>query len=123
MPPTATDQQLASEIHDLRKDFHDFRVEIVDKLGAINTNLEGFKGRVETQLAVARWIAGASTPIILGLLAWAFTATQRATHIEDSVAALRDVAKEQDERIARLIDLQQGAKITMPPPGEQKHQN
>ncbi len=136
MPPTATERQLAAEIHDLRSGFHDFRaevaeklgainanieglrtrtdaglataqefrVEIAEKLGAINANLEGFRGRTETSLAVARWMASALVPIVVALMGWGFMQAQRAAHIEDSIAELRGHARDQDSRIARLIE-------------------
>lgn len=140
MPPTATDQQLAAEIHDLRTEFHDFRAEVAEKMGAINANLEGlrtrtdaglataqefrvevaeklgainanleaFRGRTETSLAVARWIASALVPIVVALVGWGFVQAQRAAHIEDSIAELRDHTRDQDSRIARLIELEGG---------------
>lgn len=127
MPPTATDQQLAAEIHDLRKDFHDFRVEIAEKLGSINTNLEGFRGRTETSLGVARWIATVLVPIVIGLVGWGFTQAQRATKIEDSVASLGKSVEQQSDQVTKLIELQQGRgganppqMYTTPPPGQPK---
>jgi hypothetical protein len=100
-----SNERLTEAIHDLGHKFDDFRVQVADKLGAINTNLETFKGRMETALAVAKWTVTAVVPILLTLIYWSYSATGRAVHIEDSIAALRDHAKEQDDRIAKLIDL------------------
>jgi hypothetical protein len=47
-------------------------VDIGGKLSTINATLEGFRGRVETRLAVAQWVATVSVPIIVALVGWAF---------------------------------------------------
>ena len=36
-------------------------------MGALNANLEGFRGRAETSLSVARWGVRVLTPLIIGL--------------------------------------------------------
>ena len=118
-----SNQRLADAINRLGGDFGNFRVEVAKELGAINanletfkgnvakdlgginTNLETFKGRTETSLSVAKWAVATSVPVLLGLVVWSYSAYARAVHIEDSIVALRDHAKEQDERIAKLIDL------------------
>ncbi len=107
MAPTASDKELAGEIHDLRSDFHDFRVEIAEKLGAINANLEGFRGRVETSLGVAKWVAGIAAGIGVALVGWGYTQAQRAAHVEDAVSSLEKFVGKQSEQIARLIELRE----------------
>jgi hypothetical protein len=128
MPPTAADQQLAAEIKELRGDFHKFGMEVTEKLGKIdtgiaerlgaintslNTSFSEFRGRIENSLAVARWVSGAALTIGLAVIGWGVLQDRRATHLEssvesikESIALLRDHAKQQDERIAKLIELQ-----------------
>jgi hypothetical protein len=112
--PVPTDQ-LADEIHDLRRDFNDFRVDVAQRLGAINVDiggklstinatLEGFRGRVETKLAVAQWVATVSVPIIVGLVGWAFVSAQRATRLEDSIVASAQRAEHIEESVIALRD-------------------
>jgi hypothetical protein len=72
---TESHERLSDEIHDLNHrfdvlihKFDDFRVEITEKLGAINANLEGFRGRTETAFRVAVWgISVAATVAIAGI--------------------------------------------------------
>jgi hypothetical protein len=72
---TESHERLPDEIHDLNHrfdvlihKFDDFRVEITEKLGAINANLEGFRGRTETAFRVAVWgISVAATVAIAGI--------------------------------------------------------
>jgi hypothetical protein len=112
--PVPTDQ-LADEIHDLRKDFNDFRVDVAERLGAINVDiggklsminatLEGFRGRVETKLAVAQWVATVSVPIIVGLVGWAFVSAQKATRLEDSIIASVQRAEHIEKSVIALRD-------------------
>jgi hypothetical protein len=100
-----SNQRLADAINRLAGDFGNFRVEVAKELGAINTNLETFKGRTETSLSVAKWAVGVSVPALIGLVIWSYSAYARAVRIEDSVLALKDHAKGQDERISKLIEL------------------
>jgi hypothetical protein len=108
---------------EIAKELGDFRVEIAKKLGVINANLEGFKGRTENSLAVARWVVAVSVPVLLGLVVWSYSAYARAGHIEDSVTALKDSvtalkdhAKDQDARIGKLIELQSPDRKPPSPP-------
>jgi len=60
--------QLERKLDDNHREFVTFRIEVVEKLGAINTNLEGFRSRVDTTLAVTRWGIVLAVPIIATLL-------------------------------------------------------
>jgi hypothetical protein len=145
-----SNQRLTDAIGGLSRDFSNFRVEVTrelgtinvnleknrvetaKELGTINTNLESFKGRIETSLKVATWTLGVAVPILLGLVYWSYTATERAVRIEDSILALRDHAKAQDSRIDKLLDFRgtiekehrpQSPVFTVPPPDPQLKQS
>jgi hypothetical protein len=111
-----SNHRLADAINRIAGDLGNLRVEIAKDLGAINTNLESFKGRTETSLSVARWVVAVSVPILPGLVIWSYSAYERAIHIEDSVTALKDHAKEQDARIAKLLELHDPNKSKSPSP-------
>ena len=127
-----SNQRLADAINRLGGEVGNFRVDMAKDLGAINaniqalkgdvakdlgginTNLENFKGRTEAYLSVARWAVGVITVVVLGLVAWSYSAYARAVHIEESIVTLRDLAKEQDTRIAKLIELQRDGRRLSP---------
>jgi hypothetical protein len=129
-----SNQHLADAINRLGGEVGNFRVDIAKDLGAINAtiqtlkgdvardlgginaNLENFKGRMEADLSVARWAVGVITVVVLGLVAWSYSAYARAVPIEESIVTLRELAKEQDSRIAKLIELQHDGRIFSPPP-------
>ena len=106
-----------------RKEFGQFRLEVTDKLSAIGNSLAWAKGIAEefgqfrlevtdklsaigNSLAWAKGIAALIVvPTVLGVAAFSYKAAERAARIEESIVALRDHAKEQDARIAKLIEL------------------
>ena len=113
---------VAKDLGGINTNLETFKGNVAKDLGGINTNLETFKGNVAKDLggsirtsrplgthgnflSVAKWAVATSVPVLLGLVVWSYSAYARAVHIEDSIVALRDHAKEQDERIAKLIDL------------------
>lgn len=49
--PSVTDQQLASEIHELRRDFQDFRVEVAEKLGSIQVEVAERLASIQVEVA------------------------------------------------------------------------
>ena len=120
--PVQTDH-LAEEIRDLRKELSGFRLDLAEKLGAINTNLESFKSQVGTKLSVAEWAVRLASPIIVGLIVWAFADAQRTTRLEESVVVLRDAVKAQGE-FRRPFPPEAGPSANHPigqlPPGEPK---
>jgi hypothetical protein len=102
-----SNQRLTDAINRVASDLANFRVEVAKELGAINASLEAFKARTESSLSVARWAVAVSVPILVGLVVWSYSAYERAVRIEDSVTSLREHAKEQDARIAKLIELRE----------------
>jgi hypothetical protein len=119
--------QVAKELGTINADLGHSRVEVAKELGTIQTSLEKYQGRTEAYLAVARWAVGVATVVVLGLVAWSYSAYARAVRIEQSVVELkqsvvelkqsvvelkqsvvelRDHAKQQDGRIDKLIELQ-----------------
>jgi hypothetical protein len=112
--PSLTDQQLASEIHELRRDFHDFRVEvaeklgsmqvdivqklgsmqadIVQKLGSIQTSLEGFRGRTETSFRVAIWGIGIASVVAISVIGSVIAGTWYAAKLDSRVQQLESHA-------------------------------
>ncbi len=112
--------EVAKELGTINADLGNSRVEVARELGTIKTSLEKYQGRTEAYLAVARWAVGVATVVVLGLVAWSYSAYARAVRIEESVielkqsvvelkqsvVELRDHAKQQDGRIDKLIELQ-----------------
>jgi hypothetical protein len=86
---------LARKVEDGQKEFIQFRLDLTDKLSAIQNSLSWAKG-----IAVLVVL-----PVVFGVVAWSYKAADRAARIEESVIALRDHAKDQDARIAKLIEL------------------
>jgi uncharacterized protein (UPF0212 family) len=97
-------EDISRKVDDSQKEFVHFRLDLTDKLSAI-----------QNSLSWAKWItAMIVVPIVLGLAAFSYKATDRAARIEESIVALRDHAKEQDQRIAKLIELHEGAVKVQP---------
>jgi hypothetical protein len=97
MPPTVTElaeevresnRRLAEAIHDLRGNFSDFRVEIAEKLGAINGNLESFRGRTETSFKVAVWGISMATVIAISVIGAVIAGTWYAAKLDSRVMQL-----------------------------------
>ncbi len=108
--PSVTDQQLASEIHELRRDFQDFRVEVAEKLGSmqveivqqlrsmqvdvvqnlgsIRTSLEGFRGRAETSFRVAIRGIGIASVVALSVVGSVIAGTWYAAKLDSRVQQL-----------------------------------
>jgi hypothetical protein len=105
--------ELTRKVEKGQEEFISFRLDLTDKLSAIRNSMGWVKGIAALVIV----------PAALAIAAFSYKATDRAARLEESIIALRDHAKEQDERIARLIDLQRGAEKgpapprTMPPPG------
>ena len=79
--------EVAKDLGTVNASIQTLKGEVAKDLGAINTNLEPFKGRTETSLSVARWAVGVVMTVVLGLVAWSYSAYARAVHIEDSIVA------------------------------------
>ncbi len=135
-----TNQELADtnrSVRDLSTKFDQFRVDIATQFGTLNANFEAFRARTENTLAVVTWTARIAIPIVvtivIGLIAWSYSAFERAVkleasitrlesstkqleastkqlevstkQLEASVVELREHAKEVDQRIARIAEL------------------
>jgi hypothetical protein len=112
--PSLTDQQLASEIHELRRDFQDLRVEVAEKLGSIQvdivqqlgsmqvdivqqlgsiqTSLEGFRGRTETSFRVAIWGIGIASVVAISVVGSVIAGTWSAAKLDSRVQQLESHA-------------------------------
>ncbi len=113
MPAPVPTEWLAEDIRDLRESNHRFAVrvdslegavrdlgnfradvaseigglrsEVVNKLNAINTNLEKFQARPETSLRLAGWAITLLMPVISGLMGGAFWITWHASKLDSRV--------------------------------------
>ena len=63
-----SNRRLTLAIDGLGQKLDNLRVEIAKDLGTININLEGFKGRVDSELVVAKWAAKVLTPAVFSLI-------------------------------------------------------
>jgi len=70
---------------DMAAEIGGLRSEVVDKLNAINTNLEKFQSRTENSLRIAAWAITILTPVVLGLLGGAFWITWHAAKLDSRV--------------------------------------
>jgi hypothetical protein len=77
--------ELASEIGGLRAEVGGLRSEVIEKLGAINTNLEKFQTRTETSLRFAGWAITILIPVVIGLIGGAFWVTWHAAKLDSRV--------------------------------------
>ncbi len=84
---------LTRKLEEGQKEFYQFRLELTDKLSAIQNSLAWAKG-----IAVLVVL-----PVVLGLVTYSYKAADRAARIEVSIIALKDHAKGQDERIDKLL--------------------
>jgi hypothetical protein len=78
-------ERLADEIHELGQKFDNFRVDVAEKLGAINANLEGFRGRTETAFKVAVWGIGVAATVASALFGFAVWTTWYAAKLDSRV--------------------------------------
>ena len=93
---TGAINELTRKVEEGQKGYIDFRVELGKELSAIQNSLSWVK-----------WIAMTlALPSITWLVVLSYQAIDRAARIEESVVTLKDHAKEQDGRIAKLIELQ-----------------
>jgi hypothetical protein len=90
---------------EVTRELSDFRLEVTTDLGSINTSLGKYQTKTDDYLSVAKWAAGATTTVVLGLVVWSYSAYSRAVHIEESIIALRDHAEKQDRRIDKMLEL------------------
>ena len=69
----------------MTRNFNDFRVEVTEKLGAINTNLERFQGRTETSFKVAVWGISVATAAAITIVGAAIAGTWYASKLDSRV--------------------------------------
>jgi hypothetical protein len=62
-----------------------FRAEVMEKLNAINTNLEKFEARIEASLRFAVWATTILTPVVIGLIGGALWITWHAAKLDSRV--------------------------------------
>jgi len=55
-------ERVADELRELRREFHDFRVDVAQRMGQIQASLEGFRGRTETGFKVGASVALEQNP-------------------------------------------------------------
>src|SRR4051794_36195838 len=80
-----SNRRLAEEVHNLRADFADFRVEVSEKLGSINANLEGFRGRTDTAFKVAGWGVTLAAGVALSVVGSVIAGTWYAAKLDSRV--------------------------------------
>jgi hypothetical protein len=66
----------------LTRKFDDFWVEIAEKLGAINANLEGFRGRMETSFRVAVWGISVAATVAIAVIGSVIAGTWYAAKLD-----------------------------------------
>ncbi len=68
--PTATDEKLGEQIHEVAENLAGFRLEMAERFGALETTLEGFRSKVDTHLQFIKWIgvffAGILVAVVVG---------------------------------------------------------
>jgi hypothetical protein len=91
MSPIPT-EELSVRIHDLVERFDDlrtelggFRVEVTERLGAINGSLKSLEVRLDHSVAVAKWTIGILAPIIIALVGAGFWLTWHAAKLDSRV--------------------------------------
>lgn len=68
--PTATDEKLGEQIHEVAESLAGFRLEISERFGALETTFEGFRSKVDTHLQFIKWLgvffAGILVAVVVG---------------------------------------------------------
>ena len=106
------------------KKFDSLRVEIAKDLGAINTNLESFKGRAESELGVAKWAARVLTPAVIGLIGFGFGGAWYLAKVDSRLdelvkqTARLEVRRSQPPAPITAPDEPKPIPDTMPPPSK-----
>ncbi|HZW34081.1 MAG TPA: hypothetical protein VFF52_25380 [Isosphaeraceae bacterium] len=80
---------LAEEIHELRPDLNDFRVEITQKLESLNV-------RMGDLLPVIKWTVGIPTPSIVTLIGSAFAMTWYLAKLDSRVERVESTVYPKD---------------------------
>jgi hypothetical protein len=85
-------ERVADELRELRREFHDFRVDVAQRMGQIQASLEGFRGRTETGFKVAAWAVTLAIGVALSLVASVITGTWYAAKLDSRVQHLESRA-------------------------------
>jgi hypothetical protein len=103
--PTAT----AADIHELGKSLADFRVEVAQAFGRVETDLAGFRSGIERELRLIRWAGTffASVPVLLvGItIAIAHQVGRTVAAVEslrESTGELKSLAREHGGRLEKV---------------------
>ena len=68
--PTATDEKLGEQIHEVAENLAGFRLEMAERFGASTRPSEGFRNKVDTHLQFIKWIgvffAGILVAVVFG---------------------------------------------------------
>ncbi|MHB1559238.1 MAG: hypothetical protein ACYC61_17430 [Isosphaeraceae bacterium] len=68
--PTATDEKLGEQIHEVAESLAGFRLEMAERFGALETTFEGFRSKVDTHLQFIKWLgvffAGILVAVVVG---------------------------------------------------------
>jgi hypothetical protein len=97
--PTPTDEKLALGIDEVKEDLANFRVEVVERFGAVEKDLAGFRSGVETELRIIRklgtWLLGGVFGVVAALVTGAATIGWAASAVVSEV-------KNQGQRMDKL---------------------
>jgi hypothetical protein len=103
--PTATDEKLAADIHEIGKGLADFRVEAAGRFGQVDKSLEG----IHTELRFIRWagafFAGVLVILVGSTVAIAYQAGRTVAAVEslrESTGELKSLAREHGGRIEKV---------------------
>jgi hypothetical protein len=78
-------ERLADRVHELGLKFDDFRMEITQKIGMINANLERFQGRTDSAFKVAMWSISVATTVAIAVLGSVVAGTWYASKFDSRI--------------------------------------
>ncbi len=68
--PTAADEKLGEQIHEVAESLAGFRLEMAERFGTLEKTFEGFRNKVETHLQFSKWLgvffAGILVAVVVG---------------------------------------------------------
>jgi hypothetical protein len=103
--PTATDEKLAADIHELGKSLADFRVEVAGRFGGLDKSLEG----IHTELRFIRFIgvffAGVLVAVVIGAGRVIWDAATITAEVKEHGGRIEKVEKRLDGIDAKLDTL------------------
>jgi hypothetical protein len=91
---------------ELAEKLAEFRVEVAERFGSVEKNLEGFRAGTETELRLIRklgnWLLGVAVGILAAMITSAATIGWSASSIVSEVRQAVSEVKQQGQRIDRL---------------------